>query len=804
MAQAQETVLDRIKYLAKASRALTRVEDREAHALSEIGKQTCREAARELIQRADHGTCMQFASADGTPIQVSDNVTQSLGPGRVIRRFGKSSYEFLCAAHFTRWRKAEGGYEDALTVRDPMPLTNGKKASQITAATRSQWQTLRQAGHLGGAVQGYVYDRCCLSAISDQVLQWHELMWPSFGTPNISAARLWLLELVIVLACAMHDAQSSFRWSLPVEFEDADLLRDVYVGIQSCRNSFNIIIMYLAHWIALSITFVEAMGEEEKENWRTLWRALGMPDDVLHQLVDVFELRCIAGRLLVVARAEFHVDLVGALHALILAIWRFQKFTESRWLTVGSSARSMVAAQLTGLTAMLTWTKHNFQVQAWYLNGFWRIGQKEWLMLVQCALVATVPDVALLMLIEDARVALHAPAIRAAMVAKMTWLVHLPSFVWLTLGVVAGIEGPALRRRVIRGAHRSLAFFTFRVLDKAEELPFRLCRGDIAANLDKLKGEAKPRECNSGKLWELLHKGYPVALLVRLVLSIADVPWSTLIVEQMHASAAVLARFHPEYGLMMLMSRAMILIMNKLLPGPSALEAKVKKMAAALRRLDLRCPEKAGGRHEYFRDLAHLARKDTRTMQPKARRQVLRTITKTHGKLYKKKPEKSRQRYKIRAKVRAAEKRHLLQLRRAEMSDKLLAAREKVKQEQLADAPLSVAGAKWTQRELDKCQSLKDSGDYGGVQVQRLKKNAAEAPERMSPTLLMALAEQEIPAKPEDERPDWIGRVCSKRELFTDTAFIVDRDGHREVGCPQIMFKDFYFKIINNKKTKIN
>ena len=44
-------------------------------------------------------------------------------------------------------------------------------------------------------------------------------------------------------------------------------------------------------------------------------------------------------------------DLVETVTSVLLAVWRFEKFTESRWLTVGSSTRVLVRGVLLGLDA---------------------------------------------------------------------------------------------------------------------------------------------------------------------------------------------------------------------------------------------------------------------------------------------------------------------------------------------------------------------------------------------------------------------------------------------------------------------
>lgn len=41
-------------------------------------------------------------------------------------------------------------------------------------------------------------------------------------------------------------------------------------------------------------------------------------------------------------------DLIESIATTLLAVWRFRKFTESRWLTVGTSCRTLVAAVILG------------------------------------------------------------------------------------------------------------------------------------------------------------------------------------------------------------------------------------------------------------------------------------------------------------------------------------------------------------------------------------------------------------------------------------------------------------------------
>jgi len=59
-------------------------------------------------------------------------------------------------------------------------------------------------------------------------------------------------------------------------------------------------------------------------------------------------------------------DLVDAVAATLLSIWRFQKFTESRWLTVGTATRVLVRAVLLGLDAFYDFLqKDSASVRGW-------------------------------------------------------------------------------------------------------------------------------------------------------------------------------------------------------------------------------------------------------------------------------------------------------------------------------------------------------------------------------------------------------------------------------------------------------
>ena len=84
-------------------------------------------------------------------------------------------------------------------------------------------------------------------------------------------------------------------------------------------------------------------------------------------------------------------------------------------------------------------------------------------------------------------------------------------------------------------------------------------------------------------------------MVIRSIELLRQVPWSTMVAEQLHSSAAVLAKFHPEYELPMLLSRCVGLFMNKLVRGKSKAERKLDKLQVKLKKNKSRKPRSLGG-----------------------------------------------------------------------------------------------------------------------------------------------------------------------------------------------------------------
>jgi hypothetical protein len=103
----------------------------------------------------------------------------------------------------------------------------------------------------------------------------------------------------------------------------------------------------------------------------TLWRALGLEADIVDRLVEL-QLRWDPSDRKLKVGSE-HADsptLAADILALIRCTWRFDAFTESRWIGLGPSARGLVAATMLGLEDLVQWVRSTPGESQYYISGF--------------------------------------------------------------------------------------------------------------------------------------------------------------------------------------------------------------------------------------------------------------------------------------------------------------------------------------------------------------------------------------------------------------------------------------------------
>ena len=128
-----------------------------------------------------------------------------------------------------------------------------------------------------------------------------------------------------------------------------------------------------------------------------------------------------------------------------------------------------------------------------------------------------------------------------------------------------------------------------------------------------------------------------------------DCPWSTGSAEQQHASATMVRRQHPEYGLESVRIRACVHSLRLLLPSKTNEEKQLAKQVSVLARLEAKQPSRLTGRHLYVRELIQLAQSWRSSGVKSVPPDISATIIKRHGVRWKALPASRRAIYESQA-----------------------------------------------------------------------------------------------------------------------------------------------------------
>ena len=764
----------RIRSLAKASGQLSQLEQRDVEKVADVTKDVMRSAARMMISDADRRPCARSTSSDGTPIVVSHRIRAELPGGRIIERSGKTCHEFQVGMSF--YKCIDPSVQPKVVFCDPMPMTHGKTAAAEWAIMQHNNKSLRDMGHTGPAVEHYAWDRAKFGALA-RMAKAHHNKEQFEASEGVSAWELKKTQFVVCTPCACHDTNKAQEWGMLAEFKDRELLRDVFVSIASLRNSWQAITSHLAGWIAKCIVYKPPLSNRNIEQLRILYDAVGVDPDVSDTLANVLQLRFKDGQLHVSAACSDMegVDVVGTVHAALLACWKIQRFTESRWHTVGTSARGVVIGLLTGLSGLVDFILAQKEGKTPFLHGWYRLKEDRLTFLICCAMVSRISDSIMADLLADGRVLRNIASMQEGLAEEMEWLATVPSFVFEMLSRQCPLNPTELRSKCLGAAQVNLAFIEDRIFSATRRDPFRWAIGseaELSNKLEELRASPKPHEQVTLQIWELLQYGYSKNRLLGVLQLIQDLEWSTLCAEQFHASAASLSRFHPEYGCATLISRALVVSTNRLLPSKSDTEKELDKYRRALGKLVMRQPQNIGADKLFLRDLMSLAKKKygVGSGRPAG---LTHTIIRGNAHRYKQQSEAVKRSYETATIAHIAEKGEERAQEVEQVEGKIALAEERLATEPAGSGSIRFSDCAWGPREFELFKTYYDLKDYSGVALRSRRAQALLAPEPLPVTTLVDLVEYAVWEPDDPENPHWVKQLAHGRDFFNGCALKV-------------------------------
>ena len=183
---------------------------------------------------------------------------------------------------------------------------------------------------------------------------------------------------------------------------------------------------------------------------------------------------------------------VEKLSFLMLALFNFKKFTESRWLQQGPSNRNLSCALAVGLEQVVHITRADPTCSDYYVHGFSHCTVPVRKHAIICGLVAYVCEAVQSLLMVDDRVVRNIEQLEEALSTEMEFIHDIEVHVWERLNSIIGdptFSVVALKSSVFDCCHIACCYTRQKFLDVCYDNSWKLASGDLSSNVDALRDE---------------------------------------------------------------------------------------------------------------------------------------------------------------------------------------------------------------------------------------------------------------------------------------------------------------------------
>lgn len=448
------------------------------------------------------------------------------------------------------------------------------------------------------------------------------------------------------------------------------------------------------------------------------------------------------------------------------------KFSESRWLTLGSSCKVVARAMLSGIDSLIGHVLGSSQCSDYHISGWLRVTDELRCFILVTAIASYIPDAFLGCALEDDRVIQQLDSMQAAVAEEIEYVSTFPALVWDALSGIARCSPRWLQSMSTRAAHVAAGFLDTRVFSVAKMPPWHLCHGNREENLQRLGRMADiPSEATTSKFWRLLRLGYNHGQLLDALELMSCVSWSVKVTEQGHVHASSLGRTH-EYSAETLMCRAMLCSMRSLFtvsPQELLLQRLVHKLEAQLRYNSNRI----SGRQAYLKDLTEVAG-DMKKRGRSVSSATLQTVFMSHASLWTRQSARLKRRYGQVAERLQEERGQAHELEVQHLRDRILLEKQRQAAEACAssDGPHQVACVRFNAGQVVAFDSLYTDEFGSRKKVAMLRQSSRESPSPPCEAMQEALhACADPPREVDVPRPHWWAAACRARSELSDSVW---------------------------------
>eukprot|EP00971_Amphidinium_carterae_P327501 6458906-Amphidinium_carterae.1 len=564
----------------------------EIQTWAEACKASMCDAALDFVEKNSHRHILQQFSCDTTPVKVREQVAK-LEHGTNRRSSNVRKVDFLVQFCSFSVLQPNDQVQNALVYRDPVLIRGRKTADVMISGALKCPMLLAPFGSLMSVkIRHMVLDRGVPAALPHYMSG----RWMTSGDGAMSAessgesrqvheqagqTTCESLHWHTKIGCCCHDIHNAFKWSMGSCYQDPEILKLLYNGIASAKNAFVNVLGGLHDALDAILSPCSASDLPTESDLMSLWLALEVDPELAQELAS-FRVWVADGEIKVLDECLRQKDFLTNFTRALLAAWSIKPFCGSRWLTVGTSCRSILLAWMTGYALCLQHVARRGLLQPSEWSAVQQLQTQGMGFVATASFSAILSENFLVAVMRDNRVARNLPAHLDQLMMDLDYLDHMDPFITGVVANMVCIEPMRFHDRVMTSALVQVAFMEYRIFAIARGLPWRLCAGDIDANISVLAhmsvDELESAHPIVRSITSLLSVGLHQNVLSEAVRLLAQAAWSSYLTEKFHASASTVRKFHPDLSPDMLLARSLLHQVRQMLPSVSAEQRQLQRL----------------------------------------------------------------------------------------------------------------------------------------------------------------------------------------------------------------------------------
>ena len=200
---------------------------------------------------------------------------------------------------------------------------------------------------------------------------------------------------------------------------------------------------------------------KKKKILRQLWTLVGADPFIIDEIVEL-GLICIKGILYVRATHVGQARCLARVRFILITLWRFGKYTESRWITAGVSNRRYTGTMLTGMTDMAKEMIEDPDESNYFIAGIKRLTPEIQHAIVVAGLSSGVTEACLRCVLTDGRIMKTWPEVQVTAREEILFLDSIYDETWALVAEATNWTGAECRTHCLFTAHVSISFMDFR------------------------------------------------------------------------------------------------------------------------------------------------------------------------------------------------------------------------------------------------------------------------------------------------------------------------------------------------------